>query len=544
MKPERWSCLFFPGLSSQRLERDTPPLRNLPFVVVELDRQRMIVAEASRRAQEEGIGAGMLLAAAHAVVPDLLVEWSNREADARTLAGLGRWALCLAPLVAPYGEDPNHPQRAPQALVLESGGSAHLFGGEAPMLEHAVRGLARLGFSARAAVADSPRAAFSLARGALDQPAIAPPGEGERALAGLDLSVLQLDRSTLESLGALGLHRLGDVLALPREGLAARFSPLLDRRVRELLGETRQAPQPYRQRSCFAERIELETPVEGGQPLLFLAKRLVDQLSARLEGSGAGLLELVLRLEHEKHPATLVRVRSLRAQQSPKALILLLTTKLDVVEFQHPVSALELEAGEWGALEARQGNLFEGRAQRQHDELPDLLARLAARLGKDALQRAELCEDYRPEHSWKAAPYLEEGGESTPKRGAHPPSKRTKPRQRKPKRSKGAAKAESPWEELFHQSPSGAPALGLPLRPAWLLQPPRPIVVESAAGIPQSYEGQPLLRVEGPERIRSGWWERREVWRDYFRVQLGDGEWLWIYHDLLSKTFYLHGRFV
>ena len=45
------------------------------------------------------------------------------------------------------------------------------------------------------------------------------------------------------------------------------------------------------------------------------------------------------------------------------------------------------------------------------------------------------------------------------------------------------------------------------------------------------------------ERIESGWWDGRDVRRDYHIVVGADGEKLWFYRDCLTHEWYLHGIF-
>ncbi len=46
-----------------------------------------------------------------------------------------------------------------------------------------------------------------------------------------------------------------------------------------------------------------------------------------------------------------------------------------------------------------------------------------------------------------------------------------------------------------------------------------------------------------PERIESGWWDGRDVRRDYFVVTGEGGERLWCYRDCRTREWYLHGIF-
>jgi protein ImuB len=48
----------------------------------------------------------------------------------------------------------------------------------------------------------------------------------------------------------------------------------------------------------------------------------------------------------------------------------------------------------------------------------------------------------------------------------------------------------------------------------------------------------------GPERIETGWWRGRCVRRDYYQVETGTGERFWLFRELHSGAWFLHGEFV
>jgi protein ImuB len=50
-------------------------------------------------------------------------------------------------------------------------------------------------------------------------------------------------------------------------------------------------------------------------------------------------------------------------------------------------------------------------------------------------------------------------------------------------------------------------------------------------------------RREGPERIESGWWDERDVGRDYYIAVSAGGERLWVFRDRRNRDWYLHGLF-
>jgi protein ImuB len=100
-----------------------------------------------------------------------------------------------------------------------------------------------------------------------------------------------------------------------------------------------------------------------------------------------------------------------------------------------------------------------------------------------------------------------------------------------------------------------------PLRPLHLFDPPQPIdvVAEVPDGPPHRFRWRrkfhEVRRFEGPERIASEWWKRRDgavdkagLTRDYYRVEDARGRRFWVFrHGLYEEKpdprWYLHGLF-
>src|SRR5204862_2246837 len=108
-------------------------------------------------------------------------------------------------------------------LFLDITGCAHLFGGEAGLLADLTGRLRRFGLSPRLAIADTPGAAWALARYGKADSMIVPPDGTQIALQGLPLVALRLSEETQVLLRRLGFRRIGDVIHQPRAPLAARF---------------------------------------------------------------------------------------------------------------------------------------------------------------------------------------------------------------------------------------------------------------------------------------------------------------------------------
>jgi protein ImuB len=53
----------------------------------------------------------------------------------------------------------------------------------------------------------------------------------------------------------------------------------------------------------------------------------------------------------------------------------------------------------------------------------------------------------------------------------------------------------------------------------------------------------PLAFESGPERIETGWWDGRDIRRDYYVARNPRGMRVWIFNDRHRGDWYLHGLF-
>src|ERR1700722_13077964 len=93
-----------------------------------------------------GLFVGQKATDAMALVPQLVIAKADPEGDLASLSALVHWCVRYSPAVA---VDP------PDGLFLDITGVAHLWGGEAQMLDDLLIRLARQGITARGAVAGS-----------------------------------------------------------------------------------------------------------------------------------------------------------------------------------------------------------------------------------------------------------------------------------------------------------------------------------------------------------------------------------------------------
>jgi protein ImuB len=475
-----WACIHLPRLALDGVLRhrhacaDAGADADSPLVLVTGPAQKRVLAAVNPAAARAGLHEGQSLAAAHALLAGFATVEHDPGAVARWRDFLAAWAYRYSSRVGTTDD----------AIVLEIQASLRLFG-PWPLFERRLRAdLDALGFAHRIAVAPNPRAARVLA-GMHDGLAIVHEATLQTALSRVPVARAQLDPAHARALHAMGLRRLGQLFAAPRESLGKRFGAGLLQHLDCLRG----APDPivaYAPPDRFDLRIELAFEVESSQALLFPLRRMTADLGAYLAGRDGGVQRFIVRLEHDGHADTEVVVGLLAAERDPALLFELSRSRLEQAQVPAPVRGMRLLAEELPPFVPAGRELFDERPA-QSVPWDTLRERLRARLGEDAVYGLAAQDDHRPEQAWRRVPL--------------PP-------------------------------PTQLPVPAAP-RPTWLL--PRPVPL-------RGHGQQPLA---GPERIESGWWDGGDVRRDYYVVRTRDGQCAWAFRPAgnLEAPLMLQGWF-
>jgi protein ImuB len=375
----------------------------------------------------------------------LWVALHFQSLPADSLERIAAWACQFTPKVS---------LEPPRELLMEVQGSLRRFGGSHGLLEKLRAGLAATGFEAVLATAPAPRAALWLARG------------GCRVLEEVPVEAA-CAADALEFLRSIGVQTLGELLALPREGLARRCGPALVDDLDRALGALPEGRVFFAPPARFAARLELPAPVSHAEGLLFAARRLLVQLEGLLAARQAGIRGFKLLLGNQ-----CVEIGLASPARDAERLSRLLRERLATLVLTRPVESIGLEAGDFVPLAGRTAGMF-GDALAEAEDWAQLLERLQVRLGRGAVHGLAIYPDHRPELAWRAV----EPGEWEPR-------------------------------EFRHPGP----------RPLWLLEPPRRLGQQA-----------PLL-LAGPERVEAGWWDGDEARRDYFIAQ-DEASMTWVYRE-------------
>jgi protein ImuB len=485
-----WLCIHLPHLSLEVFSRGDAT--GIPLVVAEREKgsqARMRIIDTGSGAREAGIGPGMPLGAAYALMPDLKVKERDKASERASLERLASWAGQFTPVVS---------LSPPRGLLLEVAGSLTLFNGVKALTDRAREGLSRLGYRAVLSLAPTPRAAELFASSGLEV-LISDPHELRERLAALPLSSLDLPPNDLEALHGMGLRCLDDCLRQPRGGLARRFGKALLEELDRAMGNRPDPRHRFNPPSRFETRLELPAEVSNTEALLFAIRRCLLELSGYLKSKGSGVRELRLELFHRGEglrprvsPLTLNLVTPSR---NTRHLLILFRERLDRHTPPAPVLGLGLSADRIEPLRPRNLQLFEATLQPERD-WAHLIERLKAHLGNHAVQRLRLVAEHRPE---RASISCDVGEKDVP---------------------------------------GSTPRFGP--RPLWLV--PEPVSLRESGKKPVLKGALTLL--SGPERIESGWWDGEDVARDYFVATDPHGTRLWIFREREgAKRWFLHGIF-
>ena len=235
------------------------------------------------------------------------------------------------------------------------------------------------------ATAPTPRAALWLAR-----------GEGE-AFEALPVEVTGLD---VEFFRSLGVSTVGELLRLPREGLAQRCGAHVAGDLDRALGALPEPRVFFAPPPRFAAGLELPAPVSHAEGLLFGARRLLVQLEGLLAARQAGIRSFALTLLHDGCSDSWCRSVWLRPPAIRSAWRSCCASAWARLTLPQPVEAMRLEAGDFVPLPGRSGAMF-GDAAGDAEDWARLVERLRARLGHDAVCGLATHPDHRPEHAWR-----------------------------------------------------------------------------------------------------------------------------------------------
>ncbi len=458
-----FAVIFIPNFSLQAALRHEPDLRERPVALVDPKLARPVIVQLTAAAQAFGVAEGLTPSQATARCAELILKIRSPAQEESATEVLLQTACAFSP---------NFESTAPGVCTLELKGLP--LGSNADAMEpwaKTIRDiLAQFYIDARIGLAATPELALLAARAA--DPVltlnIAPENSGEkvqtlsiapnagttspspigweragvralvhegRILESFPITALEPPPETLEILQRWGIHTIGALLALDKNDVTERLGPA----VAELLKRVSPgSPRPLKlvtPSETFSEQIEFENEIETTQPLLFVLRRFVEQLSRRLELIYLVISEFQLQLglssgaKYErtfKIPAPTANIETL---------FRMLQTHLETVRTDSPITSLRL-AAKPARAEAQQFGLFES-SLRDPNQFAETLAQLTALVGSDNIGTPEPVASHKPDSFRMTVPEFN-GEHARPRRSVSnvrrknsPKSSRIEPTNRK-----------------------------------------------------------------------------------------------------------------
>ncbi len=466
---KNYAVLFAPEFRLQATLRYFPALAEKAVALLKVEGSKSRISERNASARAHQVHRGMTPTQALARCADLHLLQGNpgHERSAQDIL------LQTAETLSPFLE-----ATAPGIITVELPGERVLT--EADFLARWERPLRLLGLEVQIGVATTPDLALLAARFADPVKIVT---DTTAFLAPLPVEALQPSDEILTVLDSWGIRTIGSLVALPMAQVCERLGW-------EAVGLWEQAtggrPRPLKlikPQEFFVEQADLEHPVEMLEPLLFLLRRFLEQIMARLGNVYlvAGKLRLILRFEQgEPYQRIFIIPQPTR---DVDLLFRMLHTHLENFTAAAAIIGLEL-AAKPVRPNAEQFGLLEKGVRDPH-QFAETLARLHALLGADRV----------------GAPVLEAS--------RHPDAFQLRPYE---------MEAASPLE------PEPEPLLGIPrlqFRPPVpaqiILHDKRPAFLYSAHGT------GPIKETRGPWLLEGNWWESRHWSREEWDVATDEG---------------------
>jgi protein ImuB len=342
-------------------------------------------------------------------------------------------------------------------------------------------------------------------------------------LAGVAVSAVDVAPDLLGILHDWGISHLGQLARLPRSELVERLGPAADALWEQAAGRAQRELRLVRPPEIFREAFDFEHPIETTEPLFFILRRQLEQLTLRLGEAYrvAAQMTLTIVLERgggaasdcrgggacpeQRRRASRLSPLERRLAQPPlqqpsyervftvpsptgdiDVLFRILHTHLENLRLEQQPIGVRLHI-EPVVADRSQFQLFES-PLRDPNRFGETLGRIAALVGTENVGVVQLEDTHRPDCFQLVAPEFQRLAENR------------------------------------NPAPTESQTLGLPLH---RFRPPLPAQVHFQRHIPNwlsssAAQGE-IIDANGPYRVSGQWWDEGAWSRKEWDVELGDG---------------------
>jgi protein ImuB len=387
---ERYACVDVKEFPLQALLRLRPELQSKPIAVLDGEPPFEQVCSLNGAALNLGIALGMTRLEME-MFPTALVLPRSRAEEAAARAALLECAGGFSPRVDDQSSDSYF------TCVIDIAGTETLFGSPDALGENLLKKTQALCIRASIAISSNFHAAMCLAREHRKCAGIrvVPRGMECAALAPLPLTVLDLSPEHAETFAMWGITTLGELANLKETELIARLGqPGKEMRLLAR-GESPHLFRAIEAGLALEERMELDSPVELLDSLLFILGVMLDQLIVRAQSRILALASITLQLDLEGSTAHTRTVRPALPNNDRKLWLKLIHLDLQAHPPQAAILGLSLSA-QPGSTSKVQLGLFSPQVP-EPMRLDVTLARIRSIVGEGCAGQVVLKDTHRPE---------------------------------------------------------------------------------------------------------------------------------------------------
>jgi protein ImuB len=444
-------------------------------------------------------------------------------------------------------------------LFIDIASTSHLFQGEEDCARDACALSQALGYGVQFSIADTPSGAQAFI--SAHPNSICAAGEEKQELKKLSLPLLlQLEgvhpwakpsqvESILTFFLMIGFKTVGDLAKLSSASFRERWGETGLTLWKRLNGLDRSVISPLLPTEPLEDYVHLDFPISLVSLLIRHSEKSMEYLFARLQGHRLFAQKLVFIFHCEYSGARhRVEIEPNTPSRNQELFETLLENRLSLLNLENPIRDFEVHLIPCEE-KAPQLDFFEPRTTHK-DKLETLFSLLLQSSVQPGL--FELQDAIMPEHSWRM---VQESSSCAPA-GALVRTQNvtdmTKHRNRAAlaagfQMTKGGGAYPQTTQTSAHvqeRSLAYMPAYGARVseapRPSRLLSRPTPLAIEDL-------ERLKILSSTPIERLENGWWEEEIAHssqrRDYYFAVSPEGQCLWIFQDLMTDEYFLHGYF-
>lgn len=393
---ELYACICVREFPAQALLRLRPELRERACVVMEGDPPLQQVCSLNPKARSIGMALGMTQTEVE-TFPQVAVLKRSLKSEAAAKAALLECARGFSPRVEEYS------QGGIFVCVIDIAGTEKLFGPPGILAQELLSRAQTLGFAASVAISKNFHASVVAAKGlpSCGVQVIAAGAEKE-TLASLPLTVLDLSEDQIETFSLWGIRTLGALGDLPEKELIARMGQEGKRLRQRARGDEAHLFSPIEPEFTLSEYIELDSPVEVLDSLLFMANLQLEQIVQRAAAHVLALASVSIALTLEGGGTHMRTVRPALPSNDRQMWLKLLHLDLEAHPPLTAVIAITLTA-EPGRTSKVQLGLFSPQLP-EPARLDVTLARLRAIVGEENVGRAVL-DDTQAQEDFHLEPF-------------------------------------------------------------------------------------------------------------------------------------------